>query len=597
MRKFTADFETTTDPEDCRVWAFGICEIGNPDHFIYGNSIDEFMESCENQYLNPVMYFHNAKFDFQFIISWLLNNGFTCIIDKKDRADKTFTCLITDTGQFYSLEVYFKVNSYISINRKTGIPKKVTHVKKVKFLDSLKILNFSVEKIAKDFNLPIQKLELDYKTKREKGHELTPHEVDYLRCDVEVMARALDIMFGENLDKMTIGSDALHEFKEIFPDFFSSFPILDTDIDRLVRDSYKGGFTYLNPLYSEQETGPGIVFDKNSMYPAKMMNEVLPLGWPEKFEGKYEFDFCMPLSVQFLTCEFQLKPGKIPSIQIKNQPFFRSNEYLESSGDEIVELALTTPDLELFFENYDVNVISWDGGLKFVGFSGIFENYINKWTQKKIQSKADGNGALYQISKLMLNSLYGKFGLNPRCGRKIPYLDEQGVVRYQNLDPEERDPIYVAMASFITAYARADIIRSSQAIRDFSLKKYGFDAYVYSDTDSIHCLLSEEDLPELSKFMEIDDYKLGAWKLESKFQRGKYLRQKCYIEQDLEGEIHATIAGLPKLLGKLINFENFNVGFSTRALDPKAVDEIGAKLAYKYVRGGVVLVDVDFEIK
>lgn len=371
---------------------------------------------------------------------------------------------------------------------------------------------------------------------------------------------------------------------------------METDIDRLARNSYKGGFTYLNPLYQEQETGGGIVFDKNSMYPAKMMNELLPVGFPEGFSGKYQIDSVYPLYIQFLTCEFRLKPGKIPSIQIKNQPYFKSNEYLEDSNGEIVELALTTPDLELFFENYDVDVISWDGGLKFMAMKGVFESYINKWTEKKIQSKIDNNGALYSISKLMLNSLYGKFGLNPRCGRKLPYLNDDGVVKYTTLDPEERDPIYVSVASFITSYARADIIRSSQTIRDFSLKKYGFDAYVYSDTDSIHCLLSEDDLPELSKFMDIDDYRLGSWKLESKFQRGKYLRQKCYIEQDLDGEIHATVAGLPKRLGKFINFENFNIGFSTRDISAEDLAAAGAKLAYKYVKGGVVLVDIDFEI-
>ena len=33
MRKFTADFETTTDEEDCRVWAYALCEIGKPDNF------------------------------------------------------------------------------------------------------------------------------------------------------------------------------------------------------------------------------------------------------------------------------------------------------------------------------------------------------------------------------------------------------------------------------------------------------------------------------------------------------------------------------------------------------------------------------------
>lgn len=582
-KQYTADFETTTDPTDCRVWAFGISQIGDPKNFIYGNSIEEFMELCETTISNSTLYFHNAKFDFQFIISYLLNNGFTHIGDRKEKADQTFTTLITDTGQFFSLEIYFKVKN--------------KHVTKIKMLDSLKILNFSVEKIAKDFDLPIQKLELDYETKRERGHILTEHEIHYLRNDVEVMSRALKIMFDQNLKKMTIASDAISEFKDLFPDFKSYFPILPFDLDRMARASYKGGFTYLSPLYKEQQTGAGIVFDKNSMYPAKMKQEILPVGEPMIFEGKYKFDFAMPLYIQFLTCTFNLKPGKIPSIQIKNQPFFKANEYLENSGPDFVELALTSVDLELFLENYDVDIVSWDGGLKFMGMSGVFNDYIDKWTENKIKAKAEHNGSLYTISKLMLNSLYGKFGLNPRCAKKVPFLGDDGVVKYKRTDIEERDPIYVPVASYITSYAMADIIRSSQQIRDFSLNKYGKDAYIYSDTDSIHCLLSREDLPELSKFMDIDDYRLGAWKLESEFSRGKYLRQKCYIEEDLSGEITATIAGLPKRLGKLINFDNFRVGFSTTELNPDEVQKLGNKLTYKYVPGGVVLIDTDFEIK
>ena len=43
MKKFTADFETTTDLDDCRVWAWAVCEIGNFDNFKYGNSIEDFL--------------------------------------------------------------------------------------------------------------------------------------------------------------------------------------------------------------------------------------------------------------------------------------------------------------------------------------------------------------------------------------------------------------------------------------------------------------------------------------------------------------------------------------------------------------------------
>ena len=113
------------------------------------------------------------------------------------------------------------------------------------------------------------------------------------------------------------------------------------------------------------------------------------------------------------------------------------------------------------------------------------------------------------------------------------------------------------------------------------------------DTDSIHCLLNENDVKDLSKYMFIDDYELGAWKLESKFKRGKYIRQKCYIEEDDESKINVTIAGLPKRLGKYITFENFKEGFTIGADE----EEKEHKLTYKHVKGGVLLVDTDFTIK
>ena len=57
MRRFCCDFETTTDLNDCRVWAYACCEIGNTDNFIYGNSLDGFMEWCANKKENFTCYF------------------------------------------------------------------------------------------------------------------------------------------------------------------------------------------------------------------------------------------------------------------------------------------------------------------------------------------------------------------------------------------------------------------------------------------------------------------------------------------------------------------------------------------------------------
>lgn len=581
MRKFTADFETTTDPNDCRVWAYAICEIGDPDNFQYGNSIDDFMDWCAGKE-NYLVLFHNLKFDGDFILNWLLKNDFEYIQDKKDRKDHSFTTLITDMGAFYAIEVYFSVKGH-----KTN---------KVTFHDSLKLLNFSVDEIAKSFDLPIHKLELDYTAKREVGHELTEHEVDYIRNDVEIMARALDILYQRDMTKMTVGANALDSFKKMCSGFKNYFPELPIDVDADIRKSYKGGFTYLSPKYKESETGAGLVLDINSMYPAMMCQRELPYGLPEPFEGKYEYDSFYPLYVQKFSCVFKVKPDRIPSIQLKNHMSFIPNEYLESSNGEIVNMTLTNPDFELFLEQYDVDIISYDGGWKFKKTKGLFTGYINYWTQEKIKAKKEGNRPQYLLSKLMLNNLYGKLATNPVGRQKMPVLDNIGKTAYEFLPTEERKPLYIPAATFITSYARKYIIETSQMIRDWSKKFKGKDCYVYSDTDSIHCLLDDEDLLDIAKYIKIDPYELGAWDCESHFTRGKYLRQKCYIEE-IDGEIHSTIAGLPKKLAPLITFDNFRIGFTTEELDPKEIAKYGSKLRYKHVEGGVVLIPTDFTIK
>ena len=42
---YSADFETTTNIDDCRVWAWGLCDVENPEEtFTYGNTLDNFFE-------------------------------------------------------------------------------------------------------------------------------------------------------------------------------------------------------------------------------------------------------------------------------------------------------------------------------------------------------------------------------------------------------------------------------------------------------------------------------------------------------------------------------------------------------------------------
>lgn len=578
---YVADFETITDPADCRVWAYAIRDIYNDDNIYYGNNIEDFFNWCRTTGNYQQVFFHNLKFDGSFILDWLLKNGFKHVTNKDNRDDNTFTTLISD-GMFYDITVYFN--------------KKGRRWNYVTFRDSLKLLPLSVDNIAKSFNLPISKLKLDYNEYRGKDHILTDDEVNYITNDVKIVAKALRYLFEQEMTKMTTASNALNEYKKIISKktFERMYPPPMYDKD--IRQSYKGGFTYLNPKYANKEVKTGIVFDVNSLYPSVMYYEKLPYGQGIWFEGKYEPDELYDLYVQQFTCTFELKEGYLPTIQLKNNMRFIPTQYITSSNDEEVTLCLTSVDMELFLEHYNVYNIEYHSGWKFKSAVGLFKDYIDKWSANKIQAKIDGNGGLYTLSKLMLNSLYGKFGSRVEVRQQIPYLDEEGVVRFQLGEVEEKEPLYIPMASFITAWARNKTIRSAQKV---------YDRFVYADTDSLHL-----EGTEIPKELDVDDTKLGAWKHESTFKKAKFIRAKTYIEQEIieekdylkglkkednflyskdeEGfyKLKITVAGMPNKCYDQVTFENFK---------PGAI--YGGKLLSKRVSGGAVLEETTFEIK
>lgn len=105
MRSYTFDFETTTDPEDCRVWAYGIYSIDDDRYITDGNSIEGFIEWLECA-ANCRGYFHNLGFDGVFIIDHLLKSGWLWVDSKQKATDRTFTTLISDMNQVYQITLY-----------------------------------------------------------------------------------------------------------------------------------------------------------------------------------------------------------------------------------------------------------------------------------------------------------------------------------------------------------------------------------------------------------------------------------------------------------------------------------------------------------
>ena len=151
-RRFTADFETATWLEDeTYVWCWAVSEIGNENNVEYGTKIEEFLSWCEIN-SDTIIYFHNLKFDGQFILSYLLNNGYRCVNGEDTKEGRTFKTLITDMGIFFSIEIWFNTKKHIKI------------------YDSMKLIPGKIEDMPKNFNIGLEKLDIDYNQVREEGY-------------------------------------------------------------------------------------------------------------------------------------------------------------------------------------------------------------------------------------------------------------------------------------------------------------------------------------------------------------------------------------------------------------------------------------------
>lgn len=597
---YACDFETTTDPNDCRVWAWGASLVSDSNVKHWGNDIQGFISWCQEK--SRKLYFHNLAFDGEFIVSWLLNNDY----EYSDKPKvKHFKSIISNTGLWYSIEIWWKYSRSQKQYIKTTI------------WDSFKLIPFSIKQIAHDFNLPIRKLKLDYETKREIGHELTPHEIDYLFNDIDIEGMALNECFKLGFNKMTATSCSFNTFKKSIPfNFENIFPILPIDVDTYCRKGYAGGFVWANSRTKEQEINQGIVFDVNSLFPSRMYYENLPYETPIYYKGEYIQDKDYPLWVGVISFAFDIKKDHIPCISLqKNNRFGSGKKYVNSSDGEVVTLTLTNVDWELINQQYDTYEVTYWDGYKFKGMTGVARDFIDEQMGVKKKSK----GAQRFIAKRQLNSVYGKFATNPNVTPKIPYLTEENILKvkdpmyttYQNgevvevVDEQIRDPIYIPYGMFVTAYARKYTISTAQ--------KVGINRVCYIDTDSIH--LRGTQIPDAIKDI-IDDKELGYWGLESVFSRAYFVGAKSYIEEiqidykeyvehqqewidendtkdklyyirnGIPYRLNVKCAGLTEKAKQNVTYDNFRVG-----------TVYGDCLKKTHVPGGIVLVDRQFAIK
>lgn len=643
FRYFAADFETTVyeGQEYTEVWAAACVELYTEKCHVY-HSIEDLFSYFKNLKCNLVVYFHNLKFDGNFWLPFLYQEGFTEsweIVEEgehpkvkwkreRDMKNKEFKYSISEMGQWYN--IILKINGYI-----------------VEIRDSLKLLPFSLKRIGESFGTKHKKLEMEYEGFRYAGCNISEEERKYIENDVLVLKEAIEIMFNDNHKELTIGSCCLKEYKRIIgkDDYEMFFPNLyeipidgeefgsPTAGDYLVK-SYRGGWCYLVKGKEKKVYKKGCTFDANSLYPSVMHSDsgnYYPVGEPAFFKGpeipeeaKKEKRFYF---VRIRT-RFYLKPGKLPFVQIKNNLLYRGTEMLETSDvydeksgeycrflrkkdgayvDTRVTLTLTMMDYELLRVHYNLEDFEILDGCWFYAEIGLFDAYINYYGEIKMVSK----GAKREEAKLFLNNLYGKFATNPDSSFKVAFLKPGGSIGFYLVEEREKKPGYIAIGAAITSYARNNTIDKAQK-NYYGPEKPGF---IYSDTDSWHGDLEPDEV----KGIPIDPVKFCYWKCESQWDTGYFVRQKTYIEHvthenmnPIEPHYDVRCAGMPENCKELFlcsmtgdtpkdkklseeekeflkvrrKLEDFNVGLL-----------VPGKLRPKRIRGGVILEKSTYEMK
>ena len=574
-RFLMADFETSTeawlerDNGWTRVWLWGLYDIDN-DNFEYGIDLDSFMKRIliKDKLGNPIIYFHNLKYDGSYIVWWLFSHGF--LYDDDMSKENTFRTCISDMGQWYFVEVCI----YRHRNQKYVI----------RIQDSLKKIPLPVREIPKAFGFEHEdaKGKIDYDAYRPIGYKPNADELFYLREDVVIVARALKKLEEQGFTKMTNSGDAFYAWKvslqseqakakHVKPEhnYRTHFPLLPIEVDDYIRRAYRGGWTYVNPKFAGQTIyKPVEVWDINSMYPDKMRNKYLPVGEPTFFTGKPKPNKYQCYIVRIMV-SFEIKKGHLPCIQLKNSFMFNPTDYVTSSLGQEIEMIVTNIDLRLMFAQYHIKSIKYIDGYYFRKYKGYFDSHID--TQMAIKERATG-GERY-VAKLRMNTVYGKTATSPRKKSKIPHLEDD-VLKFTYSEEKIEEPEYTALAVFITSWARHDIITDAQN---------NYDRFIYCDTDSLH-MLKREDGSEPN--LPIHNTHLGFYKKEHDVIKSLFLRSKTYIEQYTNGDVEIKCAGASPEVKKGMNFENFKVGATYEG-----------KLAPKQVKGGCVLSKTTFTIQ
>ena len=470
-----------------------------PDELLFYNkdSFWDWVESHCRDSQKLTILAHNQDFDFRVLegFSSLAGRGFL------------LTNIINDQGKFIAEYKKEKEPPPLGEGKRRRIGRKAAYY--ITILDTLNWFKSSLAQLGK--TLGLEKLAMPVDT------ALSDSWILYCKRDVEILRRAfesyVEFLRSQNMGNFahTLAKQAMNAYRHAFMRHEVWIHTNPKAVE-LERNSYYGGRT---DCYFIGEIKNQLFYklDINSQYPFVMRNNRFPstlMGFRYVIDREY-FN-SLPSNVTFIAlCDVETKTPCIPH-RFKNRLCFPVGSF---------QSALCEPEYRLAEREGAVLKIR---SIAYYKSEPLFQEWVDRMYELRNRFKREGNDQYQYFVKLLMNSLYGKFGQRTETWEPIGVIDpsENWVREIVDYDTNKTQTIkalggtlweksgwkegfdtFVAVASFVTAYARAYLW--------FLMSQAGLENSYYSDTDSL--IVNEQGYERLKPYC--DKTRLGFLKLES----------------------------------------------------------------------------------
>ena len=507
-------------------------KMEDEDSYFY--TMEEFLQRCEEKVTkkrktskenrpckNIAVFIYNLSFEWSFLLPILIDKGFKfkADIDKDD--EFVYNSISTKSvSSVWQCQIKFKKTSGILLLR-----------------DLAKLYGGGLGNVAKAFNLPTQKGEIDYRLNRlhRPPRFATQEEKIYCFKDTRII---IDILLEEikrdDKDFFKAVSMASYSMLKLlkrgFPratkpylKYREIYPELGEEENEFVRKALSGGICYATRNFQFKEIdAPVLHIDGHQMHPSQIYLKPHPYGFGEYFIGS-PTKFFKHINVCHIKVSYD--DVKIHSIiKLIGRDFADSVE-LYVYDFEIPIMKQCYINLEIEFIDgycYKSRFLPWR--------EFVHDNYVQRLEAKK---NHDAYNTL-RFKSLNNAGAYGKLVEKPHTEIFENYINEDGIIDSKVVQKEFKEAIkmynakytYIPLAS-IPAWSRVELIKTAL--------KFGWENILYFDTDSIFCLYNEHTKHVLETEINLKD-ELGGWAVEEICERAQFTAPKRYKLEVKDGD-------------------------------------------------------------